>query len=112
MFVALVAGCATASRDATAPRIEVNPHFYEVPRIPHPGYHRDGVVITRLDGESAWTRAGLVVNDVIESVNGEWTPDEAAFRKAAGKQPRKVRITSSRAGPVGRYRIVAIEVRA
>ena len=54
-----------------------------MPRNPYPGYHPDGVTIRRLDGESAWTRAGLVVHDVIESVNGEWTPDEAAFRKAA-----------------------------
>jgi S1-C subfamily serine protease len=109
-FLVFVAACASADRDATAPRIDVQPHCYEVPRIPHPLYLQDGVVITRLDGESAWTKAGLVVNDVIESVNGESTLDEAAFRKAAGDRPRKVRITSSRAGPVGRYRIVAIEV--
>lgn len=110
LLATLVGACASATRDA-APCIEVEPHAYEVPRIPHPAYHPDGVVITRLDGDSAWTRAGLAVNDVIESVNGEWTPDEAAFRKAAGgDRPRKARILSSRAGPVGRYRIVEIEV--
>ncbi len=86
-------------------------HSYEVPRVPHPGYVPDGVLITAMRGDSAWARAGLAVNDVIESVNGEWTPNAEAFRKAAlEKPPRSVRIKSSRAGPVGRYRLVAIEL--
>lgn len=105
LVLAVVAGCATSTTG-----IDVRPHACEVARIPHPAYHRDGVQVTRLPGDSPWTRAGVVVNDVIESVNGAWTPDEAAFRKAVGERARKVRIASSHAGPVGHYRIVAIEV--
>jgi len=110
VLVLVVAGCATARQDAS-PCIDVQSHMYEVPRNPYPGYRPDGVVITRLDGESAWTKAGLLVNDVIETVNGEGTLDAGSFRKAVGdRNPRKVRIAGSRAGPVGQYRIVAIEV--
>ncbi|MCK6458990.1 MAG: hypothetical protein L6Q95_03755 [Planctomycetes bacterium] len=100
LLLAAIAGCATPPR-AAAPEIEVVGHCY----IP------DGVQITRLGGGSAWARGGLLVNDVVESVNGQPTPDPDAFRKAVGrKPPGRVRILESRAGPVGQYRIVALEV--
>ena len=108
LILLAVAACATPRPEGA---IEVNAHFHEVPRNPYPGYHPDGVVVTRLGGESAWTKAGLLVNDVIESVNGEWTLNPEAFWKAVGTGlPRRVRILGSRAGPVGQYRIVAIDV--
>jgi len=110
VLLALVVGCATTLPDSASPP-DVCAHAYEVPRIPYPAYIPDGVQITRLDGDSAWTRGGLVVNDVVESVNGKWTPDPDAFREAVGTgAPRRVRILASRAGPVGQYRIVTIEV--
>ena len=110
LLLAAIAGCATPPRDA-APEIEVVGHCYEVLRVPHPAYIPDGVQITRLRGDSAWARGGLLVNDVVESVNSEWTRDPDAFRKAVGrKPPGRVRILGSRAGPVGQYRIVALEI--
>jgi S1-C subfamily serine protease len=105
---ALLVACATVRE---APPLAVQDHWYEVPRAPHPLYLRDGVQVVGLEGDSVWTRAGLLVNDVIESVNGEATPDTAAFRKAVGNA-RKVRITSTRRGPVGSYRLVALEASA
>jgi S1-C subfamily serine protease len=111
LLVACIAGCAAAPHGGADPCPEVRAHCYEVPRVPHPAYVPDGVQITRLDGDSAWARAGLLVNDVIESVNGAWTTDVAAFRKAVGAHPpRRVRVLESRAGPVGQYRVVAIEI--
>lgn len=110
LLIAAAAACASAPRDASS-GIEVEGHAFEVPRNPYPAYHPDGVVVTRLDGDTAWTRGGLLVQDVIETVNGEWTLDPDAFRRAVGANaPRKMRIVGSRAGPVGQYRIVAIEV--
>lgn len=106
----VVAACATVPRAPSA-SIEVEAHAHEVARIPNPTWIPDGVLITRLDGDTPWTRAGLQVNDVIESVNGERTTDPDAFRRAAA-MPRRVRITGSRAGPVGQYRLVSIEVAA
>jgi hypothetical protein len=107
----VAAACASSgdAREATPP-IEIADHFFEVPRIPHPGYHRDGVQVTRLDGDTAWTRGGLLVNDVVESVNGEPTMKTDEFWKATGGgTPRRVRVTGSRAGAYG-YRIVSLAV--
>ena len=112
LLAALAAGCASpAPPEGTAapsglpgegarPSIVLTDHFLEVPRLPHPGYHRDGVVISELAEDSAWARAGLRAGDVIESVNGrEVVGAEEVRRACGGGEPSRVRLVRSRLRP-------------
>jgi C-terminal processing protease CtpA/Prc len=110
----LLAGCSAAPEpDESGPGIEIEGFMYEVPRIPHPGYHKAGVIVRLMEGGSAWAAAGVQVGDVIETVNGEPTLDETSFWERAGRsRPRQVRIASSRAGMWRRCRLLTIEVTA
>ncbi len=91
LTVLMLAACMSVEESAVP--IEVQSHAYQVVRIPYPTTRPDGVEITRLLGDSAWTRAGLVVGDVVESVNGNPTLNKEDFwREVNGARPSAVRI--------------------